>query len=225
MKLAILLTGNIRTWDQTKKSFLDNFSHLRPDVYVCTYEQRYGYHPHIKGVINDHEDYIMSHEEISNHFNSVAKVIRLCTPIDDTIRAQVHHDFRDSDNTVGQVLRLNECIDLMLEHSNTTYDVVIKSRCDLLYEPVDFNIDLNSNVLIDSGNVFPNDCFYATTQANMINIARFMANEIVAPQYNDSHLQAPHQLLHNAVVGSGLSFTQQKIISGVLRKGNKVQTY
>jgi hypothetical protein len=49
------------------------------------------------------------------------------------------------------------------------YDVVIKTRCDLIYNSIDLS-NVNDCVIIDKGNVFPNDCVIATTRDNFVKI-------------------------------------------------------
>lgn len=224
MKTAILLTGNLRTWDVTKKSFLDTFSHFTPDVYVVTYFNRYGYHPHIQGILGDSEEQLLTEDDLRNAFVNVAHNIGVAPPIDSAFAANLHPHFRESNNVIGQVLRLNDAVEMMLS-SGKQYDVVIKTRCDLLYHGINLSHDLSKTVIVDRSNTFPNDCIYATSQDNMINMARWMYNEIHTPTCEDSHVDPPHRLLLNAINATGATIQQQPIMQSVIRKGNKEQRY
>jgi hypothetical protein len=47
MRIALILFGNIRTWEYCKKSYLDTFNNLNPDIFISTYDRQYEYHPYI----------------------------------------------------------------------------------------------------------------------------------------------------------------------------------
>ncbi len=56
-KIAILLCGNIRTWELCKQNFIESFGHLEnADLFVCASNIQYDYHPVIAGRLNDFND-------------------------------------------------------------------------------------------------------------------------------------------------------------------------
>lgn len=228
MKTAVLLVGNVRTWDQTRSSFESTFGTLTPDIFVSTYANRYGYHPCVQGMLQDHEDPVLAREHIYGLFHGMSCTIHIKPPFSDDYRAAIHPNFRFIDNCIGQVYGLVDALRMMREFeqtTNTRYDVVIKTRCDILYNQFDLTVP-DQSIIIDSGNhVFPNDVTYMCSRDNMENIITFMDREIRTPLYLDSHEEAPHRLLLNAIRANNLNIVIRKPMRAVLRKNGLVQTY
>jgi hypothetical protein len=44
MKTAIILVGNVRTWEECKENFITTFGG-DVDIFVSTYNKQYAYHP------------------------------------------------------------------------------------------------------------------------------------------------------------------------------------
>ena len=226
MKIAILLVGNIRTWELTKSNFFQSFGHLAPDIFLTTYNSQYGYHPHIQGRIGDNTDEWLSFEQIHNMFKGIATDFNIRQYMTDADRQRLHDKFKHLDNCVGQVLGLDDAVQMMQrrEEIGFRYDVVIKTRCDLLYNPI--QLDFNPNkIIIDSGNVYPNDCVVITSRDNMVRIRDIVVEEIYNPKHEDSHVNAPHGLLNCAIRETGLQVDAQGIMHGVLRKSGEVHYY
>jgi len=110
-------------------------------------------------------------------------------------------------------------VDNILEYefkNNFKYDQIIKTRCDLIFNQTIFNINDNE-VLLDSGNVFPNDHIYLIKRDKFIEVTNFIINEFFNPLYNDSSKEAPHNLLKNALMHNKLRIKREKIVNHVLR--------
>jgi hypothetical protein len=225
MKVAILLVGNVRSWELCKENFKEVFSHLNPDVYISTYDLQYDHHPYIQGVIQDADDSILSNEEIEKMFSDIdVKSLDIECSKDVVNLIKLHDSFLQTGSSFSQWRKFQKAMQ-QLDSVGEEYDCVIKTRCDIMHNTVDFtNIDLSNTIIIDSGNVFPNDCFFATNQESMKNIANFIISELEDPRFSDSHISPPHNLFKNAIVEGGLNVNAQKIMNCVIRK-NAIKFY
>lgn len=224
MKTAIILVGNVRTWNYCKDNFNQIFSKLNPDIFLSTYDLQYNYHPAIKNKIGDYTDILLTEEFIKKMFEGFnvkdfdiedgQKIIDM---------TQVNSSFKEYATCYGQYSRFQKSIQ-MIEKSNIEYDCVIKTRCDLIHNDFHF-VDLKRNIIIDSGNIFPNDCVLITNQNSMKNISNFIMKEFLNPKYSDSHLNPPHGILHNAIKEESLLISSQKIMNCVIRKDGKKYYY
>jgi hypothetical protein len=223
MKTAILLVGNVRTWSYCKDNFIQTFGHLNPDIFVSTYNLQYNHHPYIQNLINDNEDVLLTNDEIVNIFSGVnVKNINIDSNLNYALPENVNGLFSGLETTFHQYIKFFESVQKMTEYGD--YDLVIKTRCDLLYNPINFDNALNS-IIIDSGNVYPNDCILISNKDNIVDISKFIVNEFFNPVYNNSHDTPPHGLLRNAINHLNIPVQQQKIMHCVVRKGNKLQQY
>jgi hypothetical protein len=226
MKVAVLLVGYVRTWELCKSNFINTFSHLSPDVFVSTYNLQYGHHPVVQNRIGDSTDVYLADETIYQLFKDISAKVTIAKPIAREIIESLHPNFRSIIPSYGQIVNLINTLNLLADN----YDIVIKTRCDLIYNSQQFyrmtNFDkLNNMIIVDSENVFPNDCIFISTQFNMRRIAEFMLNEFTTPKFSDSHQSAPHKLLYNAINDNQLHIDKQKLIHSVVRKGGIEHLY
>lgn len=227
MKTAVLLVGYVRTWGQCKDSFQQAFGHLNPDIYVSTYRRQFGHHPHIQGRIGDSSDHELTEQQVRSMFDGYNAVVDIRPPLSmDYFYGAVDPMFHSADASFGQQLNWYNAIRMMTNTEKRTgeYDLVIKTRCDLLYEPFEIG-DRSRNVLVDSGNVFPNDCVVIANRKAMIDICNFMTEEFFRPSQQSSGHAIPHGLLHNAINASGCGIDTAKIMHGVIRKTGEIHYY
>lgn len=224
MKTAILLIGNVRTWQICKDNFREIFSGLKPDIFVSTYNLQYNHHPVIKSRIGDHTDFVLEDKHIKKMFNGFnVKEIDVEDGEKPFDMSNVDENFKNLETCFGQYKRLKRAME-MVSSTSEKYDCVIKTRCDLIHNNIEF-VDLSKTIIIDSGNVFPNDCVFATNQESMNRMSEFMMNEFYNPKYEDSHLNPPHGLLHNAIKEEKLEINTQKIMNCVIRKDGRKYFY
>lgn len=228
MRTAIILVGNIRTWDQTKSSFIETFGHLNPDIFISTYNLQYGYHPVVMSRINDFNDVVLSNTDIEKLLYGF-NVKSLSINDYNYESPQVHNYFKFLNaNYYDQYLTFNKGIYNMIDYeikNNFKYDIVIKTRFDMVYNPINF-INLHDSIIIDSGNVFPNDCILITNRDSMVKISDFMVNEFLDPRFTYNSSDAiPHKVLHNAILYNDLMIVQQDIMDYVMRKNMKKHYY
>jgi hypothetical protein len=223
MKLAVLLIGNIRTWDYCKESFLKTFQRYNPDVYLVTENVRYNHHPYVQGSIGDSSDELIDKDTIEELFKNINLIDYCINDVEPAILKLRDPIFFPYNLSLKQFEKLITCTSLLRQ----SYDVIIKTRCDLMYTDLIHNcLNFNSSdILVDSGNVYPNDCIIACNGDNMVNLSKSIFQEIFTPRFNDSHVNAPHNLLLNAARSLSLNFKAERIMQCVVRKGNNIRYY
>jgi hypothetical protein len=222
MKTAILLVGNIRTWDYCKPNFIDTFNKYNPDIFLVIDNYRYGHHPAIQSRIGDNADEHIDESYVEKMFADLnLKNYAITARVSQNIQ-KICPNFLNMESTFSQVEKFKLCAGMLVQD----YDCVIKTRCDLLYHSLDVdNLNLNESILVDSGNVFPNDCIVVTNKTNMINISNFMYQEMFTQKHPESHLNPPHGLLKTAADHHSLKIETRKIMDCAVRKGNKKEYY
>jgi hypothetical protein len=229
MKTAILLIGNIRTWDQCKENFRSVFSNLDYDIFLSTYDLRYGYHPAVQNSIHDSSDCFLSNDEILDlfkDFNLKNYVIESISDVrahyDNVLHNQLHPNFKNHPHSVLQYRKLLQAYELLEKYEKDNqikYDYVIKTRCDLILNKFEID-DSESIAIISNGNVFPNDLIFGMHRNKFTNFCNFISNEFYKPICSDSHHEPPHRLLFNGLKHSELTISEKKIVNHVLRKNN-----
>jgi len=232
MKVAIHIIGNIRTWDTCQHEFKKALGGINADLFVSTYDVKYGYHPYIQGRIND------STEEV---YTEPEQIVELFKPYNlksiaiDNFQefSTKSFDFDDRfkhlhGNCFNPVYKLKQSLDMMTKYEEDNgfkYDVVIKTRSDIIYFD---DIDLSFNkgqIVIDSGNVFPNDWIFVTDRDSAINISNFLVNEFFNPVYPDSEQEPPHRFYLNAMRHHNLDIQKRDIAKFLLRKNGEHQNF
>jgi len=232
MKTAVLLVGNVRTWEKCRDNFVEVFGKYNPDIFLATYDTRYGYHPAVRNRIGYYDDEIVSRKEIGDMFKGlnlrVVDYERLDQANDRIYYAleKVHKMFGECYSYYAQYRKMKSAIDIMQKHEyeiGERYDRVIRTRCDLMHNDINSD-DVDGKIIIDSGNVFPNDCFFMTNRDAAVNIANFMMEEFFNPKYENSAEKPPHQMFMNSIIDNNLEVSVQKIMKCVVRQ-NQIQYY
>lgn len=225
MKTAIILNGFVRTWDRVIGNFVETFAYMKPYVFVTTYNKQYGYHPHIKNLTKVEEDHYLTDEYIQKLFEPInprVLIIEDADILDEKIeleKTSMAPSMRDITNGFGQFRKQYLiCSDIQQyeEDNGFKFDRIIKTRCDLMYpEVVNFDI-AEDEVLVDSGNVFPNDCFIMAHRDHFLKISESCFNQFYFPK-PDSHEEPPHRVLKNAIDETGAEIIKRKVMKSVMR--------
>lgn len=182
MKIAICLSGFIRTWEYSKISFIKNLlQDLDCDIFIHTYKQNfYEYSSHKK-------DVIYNEDEIKKMFEGL-NVKSIVIEDRDVIREQIESESEkyegitnykirikessdETDNYVNlgiriydQLRKINLCNQLRKDYqleNNVDYDLIVKSRFDVLYiDKINWNLFTDENIVyngIDGCGGFPDD--------------------------------------------------------------------
>ena len=234
MKTAVLLVGNIRTWELCKQNFIDTFGDI--DVFVSTYDLKYGYHPAIQNKFQDFGDEIMSPNNVVEYFKGInvkSLTIESSQKSDEIINSEIpnlHESMRNFASSYAQYRKFKHCIDSMIEYEDkygVKYDRVVRTRCDMLHgsqilDPVRGNEILHNPPSIPGTEFIP-DQVIVTNRDNMIEICNFIIKEFYNPVFDDSHLHPPHGILRNAIKYLGLNKIEKDLFKGMLRKNGIVE--
>lgn len=232
MKVAVITIGNVRTWDQCKENFKKTFSFLKPDYFMSTYDLQYNYHPYIKGVISYDEDFILPKKQILESFSDLTpkdvsiEVWNVVNQFIESENKKFDESMKNIDSCYSQYRKLKLTLQMVKdqeERQGFKYDFIIKTRFDIIHKPF-FPVSDEKEILIDSGNVFPNDCFFMANRDSVFEMSDFMYNEFYKPTKEDSGKNPPHGLLLNAINNSNLKIRSEKIMDHVIR-ATMIQKY
>lgn len=230
MDVAVILNGNVRTLDACRGNIIQTLSGFNPDYFVSTYDNLYGYYPCVQDTLRYYDDPILLSNEIEEKFkdfnskgiivDKINDMTAMYTKEEPLIKQQMRHK--------SSFLQYNKLLKglKLIQNSNKKYDVVIKTRCDIwLNNNIVINKEtIGNEIIVSTGNVFPNDCIIIGTLKNMISICEFICNEFYECKYNLSILNQPHGMLQASIQHYNLNITQQDIMSHVVRV-NKNQYY
>jgi hypothetical protein len=181
---------------------------------------------------NSFDDFILNKKEVVEMFDGLnLKDIQVeeSEYVDDLITKEsvkFHDSMKDIDSCYAQYRKLKLGLDMVRNYETMygfKYDYIIKTRCDIIHNKFKF-VDNKEDILIDSGNVFPNDCFFMTNRDSMFEMSNFMYEEFYKPIADDSNKNPPHGLLLNAIKNSNLNVKSEKIMKHVIRRTMN-QTY
>ena len=232
-RIAVLLTGNLRTWEMCKESFIKTFNNI--DIFICVSNIKYDYPPFIQENFTGFDDCVLTETDIKKSFDG----LNLKKLIIQDKEEEVSHITQEKDNfkmdisginvfgTFANIYKIKKALSLLEEYENENefkYNTIIKTRFDAIYNPISLRPS-NESILIDSGNCFPNDHFLMANRDSMANLIHFMHEEFYTPKYDTSHFQPPHGLLLNAIRNIQLNVEKQPIINCILRKDYGPQKY
>lgn len=154
MKIAICISGDIRTWNETKRSFKEIFCKgIEPDIFVSTYNSSYNQYE------SNEETKMFTEDDLKNFFNDI-NVKDIIIENRNEMYNKVYQDSLKFDKInnyynyiketgdkessfvpVGfriydQLRKIHQCNELKSkyeENNGFKYDVVIKTRFDALY--------------------------------------------------------------------------------------------
>ena len=168
MKIAICLSGFIRTWEYGKISFIKNLvQNLDCDVFIHTYKQNYFEYSAMK------KDVIYSEDEIIKMFEGInvksiviedrditKKEIEISTKKYENVtlyKNQIKESSEETDNFVNlgiriydQLRKIHLCNELRKDYqlkNNVKYDLIVKSRFDVLYlDKINWDMNVEDNI-------------------------------------------------------------------------------
>ena len=233
MKVAILLTGNVRTFNECKSNILSEFSSLKPDYFISTYDTAFQYHPCVKGSLNFNEEYVLPDSEIYNLFYefSPKKII-----IDK--ESEMNDYFYNNRNNFSrgmlscdsshflQFYKIQKGLEVILE-SGIDYDIIIRSRFDLIIKNIcDLRLDNLEETFVvgynnpDAVTQMLNDQIFLSTKKNMINVI----NSIISEFYSQSHILSstnfPHGVFQSGIELNSLKIKKEPIADCLVRVNN-----
>lgn len=235
MRTAILLNGNFRTIDKCSDNILNTFNHLNPEYFVSTYRNQFGYHPYIKNFLQYQDDPVFEDSYILENFKVFNPKLIFIENIDDVNQIyykelpNLHPRMNSFESSYLQYLKIKKGLNIIEQYENLNnikYDLIIKTRCDLMCKDIK-SLDLsnlNKKLIVSTGNVYPNDCVLISERDNMFNIIDFIMNEFYRLTDTHSTNDPPHGILLSASKHNNLSIEQYPIMDYVVR-ANMYQYY
>lgn len=234
MKVAVLLTGNIRTLDQCKSNILEKLGIFNPDYFVSTYNLMYQHRPYmitdLKNNLEFFDEVCLTDSEVKEKFLDFSpKGVQIHS--EDFIN-QIYNiemlKFKpemksDSSSHFLQFWKVREGLNLIKNH-NVNYDVIIRTRCDLIlkdlskldFSDIESKIILGYNIENASYSVL-NDQLIITSPKNFDTIFDFINNEFYEYTNSKSNFSFPHGVLESSIETSGLILQKPSIVEGLLR--------
>lgn len=198
MKVAILLCGNVRSWNV--QSFLNTFgssTDIEVDFFIHTYNNVLMYHEYIEKVVGVQEnDKKLTTQQIIDIIGLESKAI-VVEDKDDI--EPISSDYPINPDTFYQYRKFKLCNDLRLAYEKERgfkYDVVIKTRFD-----IDYSITLptmlermteSGSVYISGGpSVYPCDQVFIARE----DLITDLANDLTNMKYQTEKKLSPHNWL------------------------------
>jgi hypothetical protein len=135
MKIAVLLCGHIRTWEKCKETLSKAFPSVHKiDFFVHSYTKQYGYHPFIAektGVDDITNSQLLG--EIDTLFDSNTRRLVLEKEMETVSDIE---DYPVNFDIYSQIRKVRLCNEMRKEYEREhgiKYDLVVKTRMDLLY--------------------------------------------------------------------------------------------
>jgi hypothetical protein len=229
MKTAVILSGNVRTWERCRDLIVDALRNYDCDFFVSTYDLQYGYHPCVRQTIGFYDDRLLTDDEIAELFASVSpKGLRIDRHVEygETVSRSVSPSFPASQHcSLSQFFKIKDGMRLVDEYERLNgfrYDVVVKTRCDLRLSCIP-KFDVATSVLIDSGNVYPNDCFFATNRDAADRLIHSCVSHASSPIDTRSMMVVPHGLFLMGLEDIGMRVVASPIIDCVVRQNRSVK--
>ena len=231
-RIGILLTGNIRTISACTPSLKSFLSNCNADIFVGTYNLQYGYHPWVAQSTGFISDEILSREQIVSMLNPIKPRDIIVDDHSEYVKkmsafigkAFLPHEY----GSLMQFFKMNDVLSSIKNYETENgfkYDALIKTRCDLSYlgqAPIDRLF--GDEIVVDTGNVFPNDCVLLGSRNSMVKVIETMAALCRTIDDRNSYAtkDIPHGLLHMAVTNAKMNFVEMPLIKSVVRWNKEV---
>lgn len=231
MKVAVLLAGNIRTLDQCKENIINAFKFLKPDYFVSTYDNQLQYHHCVQSSLGIFSDTTLTKNQIIEAYKDFnpKEILIDSQNFAQQIYAEKSGNFRvemlaDSSSHFLQYWKVKRGLNLIKKYENENdikYDIIIKTRCDLLLKDlsiIDFS-KINDQVIVGGINSpVVNDQLIITSNNTMNQIIDYMLNEFYTFTNCKSNQSMPHGLLEGAIDNTNLELKKYDISDCLLRE-------
>jgi hypothetical protein len=198
MKIAVLLTGNIRTWEQSN---LSQFVDVDVDYFISTTNKKYNYHPYISNKFgySDINDIEITDDEIKKLLDINYKEL-IITDDDEINNDDFSINMRNIDSCYHQFNRISKILNFVekYEIEYGKYDLIVKTRLDLkYYGKLSQYLNIDNFIYTSTGNGDPNDIILITKRDDFSNIINGIMSEFYNQLDSNSHLNPPHGLLQS----------------------------
>lgn len=225
MKTAIILVGNVRTWDQCKENFIASFGG-DVDIFISTYNKQYAYHPYIQQSLNFYNDVDLTKEELQIMFSGLnlagCIIDNIDTYVDIHVKPFICSKFpKNSHLSLAQYFKLNDALNMVKKHEEShgfQYERIIKTRFDIMYNPI-VGMEQGNSVYVDSSGagVFPCDWIFVTSRGVAQSINDFIMSEIRDMKNESSLIDMPHKLFLNGIKASSNELKLAPLVKSIVR--------
>jgi hypothetical protein len=242
MNVAVLFSGNIRSFDRCKETFIKEFEHFSPDYYVTTYPERY----HFKTNLNFHGEVILDEETIKTFFTDInpkhiivdnlSKMIEYFNSekekFDSKILNNGSNDKIESNHFL-QFYKIKKALELISDYElllNKKYDVIIRSRMDLLiknFATLDLSNlknkvivgyeDINRMSTVNPSQHAWQDMLMVSSPDNMKKIIDNLLSEFYCTTIEKSVWGYPHGIFESGIIKSNLEVDNINLIHHIKR--------
>lgn len=172
MKIALCLSGQVRSWSLVKEKWFENFIDINPQMDVfCHFWHQFNGSEYVKNMGNG---YIENYDFLGKYGDySIDDILKFFKPKGFKIEDPLGSEFT---NTISMFHSIKKCNNIRIEYEmdhNIKYDVVVRSRIDLLFkEPTKIG-DISKNTLYVKNR--PGGCgglndWFAYGETNIINL-------------------------------------------------------
>ena len=225
MKTAIILVGNVRTWEQCKENFIATFGD-DVDIFVTTYNKQYAYHPYIQQSLNFYEDRNLDTVEMEKLFSGLnlrgTIIDDIDSYVDTHVKPYICNKFpQDAFLSLAQYFKLHGGIEHIKKYEDLQgfkYDRIIKTRFDIMYNPIE-DLVLDDCVYVDGSGagVFPCDWIFVTTREVALSVDDFIMKEIRDMKNESSLVDLPHKLFLNGIRASAKELRLAPLVKTIVR--------
>ena len=147
MKTAILLTGNLRNWENCKDSFNRFFNEIEYDLFVAVYDKQYSLHPYnlIQTPVTERS---VNYNTIKELFPNAKEILIVNQKEQmETLQIvkfdpEIKWPFPGGYDIFSQFTLFQKGLDLIPKE----YDIIIKTRPDCLYHSKPLNVNVLQTV-------------------------------------------------------------------------------
>lgn len=234
MKVAVLLTGNFRTWPKTKKSFMKFIGDNEVDLYIDTYDVRFMYHPAVECSLPDFNEEFLDLDLLRHYFSNFNLVDLNLRSFErskiDFENLRLAEKFKNYHNNcympINNTLEALSKIKMHELHSCAEYAFVVKTRFDALYDIKLSKLSIgNRQIVYNVGNVSPNDWLFIGTSTDLIKMYEAAHKEFFNPVYDNSHIDPPHGIFREVMSNEFTTVGHYRIVKGLLRNDGFVDHY
>ena len=238
MNIAVLFTGNIRSFDQCKENFKKELDFLNPDYFVTTYDTRYNF----RSYVNFHNDHVLEEDYIKSLFSDMnpkaIKIDNLAKMIEffNSEREKFDPEMRGCDaNHFLQFYKLKQGLEMISEYEKILgkkYDIIIRSRLDLTIRDIN-TLDLSNlnDSIINGYELYSkwvnsphsddikvwNDFFMISTPENMNKVLDNLLEEFYKKTFPKSSYAFPHGVFEAGIIKSKLNVINKDILYRIIR--------
>lgn len=240
MKLTILISGHIRTWERMADAFKE-FVDVDYDLFLNVYDKKFGYTPYNQQIQKFYDDDVLIDSQILEMFEGINLVdyrIDNNNIVDEQIEIEKQNVKLQFDTArhgpdifyscYAQYRKLKLGFDMIerYEHDHgIKYDRVFKTRTEVAYKngPLsnilsNFTDLPNKYAIIDSRSSFPNDVLYIADRQSAQDISTFMYDEFFEPRYSNPPTWPPHSMLKCATEHHNINLLTHDIMDYIERE-------